>query len=212
MRPVPLTFYAAIPLLLLSACRSESEVPAQPEPTASASTEATSILRPDVEVPEEVIAPVESFETTIGFPEGGGDLDPNAIDMLEMVAASEQFALSTPIILRAHSDSAGSDAANARAAEERGLAVAEWLIEAGAASERIEVIVFGEQNPIEPNALPDGMPNEAGRAANRRVEIEILPRAPEAQQATVPQNAGSRGTGPNGTGPQEEPLEPSDES
>ena len=207
MRPVHLTFYAAIPLLLLSACRSESEVPAQPEPTASASSEATSILRPDVEVPEEVIAPVESFETTIGFPEGGGELDANAIDMLEMVAASEQFALSTPIILRAHSDSSGSDAANARAAEERGLAVAEWLIEAGAASERIEVIVFGEQNPIEPNALPDGMPNEAGRAANRRVEIEILPRAPEAQP-----DAGSRGNDPKATGPQESPLEASDES
>ena len=55
----------------------------------------------------------------------------------------------------------------------RGLAVAKWLIDNGVDAERITVIAFGEQNPIEPNALPSGAANEAGRAANRRVEIEI---------------------------------------
>ena len=128
------------------------------------------------------VAPVESFEAVIGFPGGGSELDADAIDTLQEVAASEQFALATPIILRAHSDSAGSDAANERASEARGLAVAEWLIQAGADPERIDVIVFGEQNPVAPNALPDSTPNEEGRAANRRVEIEILPLAGEADE------------------------------
>ena len=72
-------------------------------------------------------------------------------------------------------DAGGSDEINARASEARGLAVAEWMIERGVDPNRIDVIVFGEQNPIEPNALPDGSPNEEGRALNRRVEVLIVP-------------------------------------
>jgi OOP family OmpA-OmpF porin len=60
-----------------------------------------------------------------------------------------------------------------RAGLERAEAVRDWLIEMGVAEDRSEVLTFGEQNPIEPNALPDGTPNEEGRAANRRVEILI---------------------------------------
>ena len=189
MRPMnaQIPFVAPLSLLLLSACQTESQEPAPPEPVASPSpspsAEAVSILRPDVEAPAEVPAPVESLEATVGFPEGGSELDDDALDALQEVAASAQFALATPIILRAHSDSSGSDAANARASEARGIAVREWLVEAGADPERIELLVFGEQNPLEPNALPDSTPNEAGRAANRRVEIEILPLAGEAEDA-----------------------------
>ena len=47
------------------------------------------------------------------------------------------------------------------------------MIDNGVAQERIVIIAFGEQNPVAPNALPDGTPNEAGRATNRRVEIEV---------------------------------------
>lgn len=173
----------ALPLaciLLLGACNSESQEAAPPEdaqlePAASPTPDAVSILRPDVEAETAPAPPSESFTATIGFPAGGSELDADALDVLQEVAASEQFARSAPIILRAHSDSAGSDAVNERASEARGLAVAQWLIQAGADAQRIDVIVFGEQNPLEPNALPDSTPNEAGRAANRRVEIEILP-------------------------------------
>ncbi len=56
--------------------------------------------------------------------------------------------------------------------------------ERGIAETRIEVIALGEQNPIEPNALPDGAPNEAGRAANRRVELSVL--VPENDPAAKP--------------------------
>ncbi|UAB78359.1 OmpA family protein [Erythrobacter sp. SCSIO 43205] len=179
----PINALAPICLLLLSACQTESEEPAPPQEPVAQPTEAVSILRPDVAVPDEVIASSKGYSTTIGFPDGGSELDADAIAALEEVAASEQFANDTPIILRAHSDSAGSDAVNARASEARGLAVAEWLINAGAKADRIDVIVFGEQNPAEPNALPDGAPNKAGRAANRRVEIEILPLTTQGDEA-----------------------------
>jgi len=138
-------------------------------------SEAVSILRADIEQPEVEAPPLEPLNATIGFPEGGNDLDEAALTVLDEVITSEQFALGGPIVLRAHSDSAGSDAANERASEARGLAVAQWLVTAGVDSRRIDVIVFGEQNPVEPNALPDGTPNEAGRAINRRVEVLIVP-------------------------------------
>ena len=52
--------------------------------------------------------------------------------------------------------------------------------------ERIEIVAFGEQNPVEPNALPDGSPNEEGRAANRRVEVTIETEAFDADEARAP--------------------------
>ena len=62
--------------------------------------------------------------------------------------------------------------------------MAEWLVEKGVSSERIEIIAFGEQNPIEPNALPDGTPNEKGRAANRRAEVHVA--VPEGASIPTP--------------------------
>jgi len=40
------------------------------------------------------------------------------------------------------------------------------------------IVAFGEQNPIAPNALPDGTPDLAGRAKNRRVELAVAPPPP----------------------------------
>jgi len=163
----------------LAACQQGTNDPEPPPSTspepAPETSDSVSILRPNVEAELDVesLPTLGTLERTVRFAKGGATLDDDAIAVLEEVLASDQLALELPITLRAHSDSAGSDAANARAAEQRGLAVADWLIERGVASQRINVVVFGEQNPIEPNALPDGSPNEKGRAANRRVEIEI---------------------------------------
>ena len=147
--------------------------PAEGEAAQPEGEETVSILRPDIEQPDLPEAPLEPLQVTIGFPDGGAELDEAALEQLEAVIASDQLALGLPITLGAHSDAAGSDAANARAAEKRGLAVAEWLIDKGVNADRIDVVVFGEQNPAQPNALPDGSPNEEGRAANRRVEVTV---------------------------------------
>lgn len=174
---------ALLAVLALAACEPSPQTPIVEEDTqaqALPSAEPVSILRPDVdaqiEKPDTLAA--KSLTATVGFPQGGSDLDADALAVLEEVKGSQQFAQNGAIILRAHSDSAGSDRANERASEARGLAVAEWLIAAGADARRIDVIVFGEQNPAQPNALPDGSSNEAGRAFNRRVEIEILAATP----------------------------------
>ncbi len=158
------------------------EASASPNPDAEPS-EAVSILRPDIEQPEPPKRRLEALNAAIGFPNGGAELDEAAGAQLQDIAASEQIALGGPIVLRGHSDAGGSDAANERASQARALSVAEWLIAQGIDSDRIDVIVFGEQNPVQPNALPDGSPNEEGRAANRRVEISIVPPAQDAGSA-----------------------------
>jgi len=140
----------------------------------------TSILRPDIEVieTENIVPlapePLEPLEVTIGFPEGGSQLDEEAREALEGAVGSEQMQAGGMIVLRGHSDAGGSDAANMRVSRARARRVQEWLVENGGVDrERIEVIAFGEQNPVRPNALPDGTPNEEGRARNRRVEMIV---------------------------------------
>ena len=157
------------------ACSPEADR-GQPAPEAQPEAmETVSILRPDIEVPEAepTPEPLATLMITIGFPEGGVALDGAAQAALQEALGSPQMALGGAITLRAHTDSQGEDSANLDASEERGLAVASWLIDAGVDADRITVIAMGEQNPIKPNALPDGSANEAGRAANRRVELEI---------------------------------------
>ena len=152
-----------------------------PDPSASPSETATpvaSILREDMEQVEEVALPTQPFEATIPFPDNG-ELSERAERLLAGVMRSDAMGEDWPVILGGHTDSSGNDAANLRASRARAEEVAAWLIERGVDDERIEVIAFGEQNPAEPNANPDGTPNEAGRRANRRVEISIAPPEPE---------------------------------
>ncbi len=169
-------------LAALSACDANREEPDSDAPDAEVAQEPTpapsetiSILRPDIEQPPEPEAPLEPLNVTIGFPEGGTALDASALLGVQEVLASPQLALGGPIVLRGHSDAGGSDTANERASRERAERVRDWLVENDVAEDRITIIAFGEQNPIEPNALPDGSPNDEGRALNRRVEVLIVP-------------------------------------
>lgn len=160
-------------------------------PDPSARTEEppqTSIMRSDVAKPTEAPAPVEPLEIVIGFPDGGTEIPLEGIGKLRTLVGSVQIQQGGPIELAAHSDSAGSDSVNLRASRSRGEAVRAWLIDNGVEAERITLVAFGEQNPVEPNALPDGTPDEAGRAANRRVEINVpVPQEPveEARRPTL---------------------------
>lgn len=168
-----------IPILVLTACG------AQPQPEASSDSESggevlnpgseqpVSILRPEVEQPTIDQSVLEPLRVVIGFPEGGSQLDADAMGMLEQVLGSEQLALGGPVRIEGHSDAGGSDTVNLDASQARALAVAAWLIAQGVDDDRIDVIVFGEQNPVQPNALPDGSANEPGRALNRRVEVYV---------------------------------------
>lgn len=165
----------------LGACDTQPAEDAQlEEPAASPEPDETvSILRPDIEQPDLPEPAIQPFATTIGFPQGGAELDAAAQEALRKLLMSEALAQGGLIVLGGHSDAGGNGGVNERASRARAEAVRDWLIDNGVAKNRIEVIAFGEQNPVEPNALPDGLANEAGRAANRRVEV--LVRLPEGE-------------------------------
>jgi OOP family OmpA-OmpF porin len=198
-RPALATLCAA--LAALSACGPEHEERRQaepaatptPPPTISASPSA-SIIRPDI-TPEPVVdLPPPPLMQTVGFPDGGSRLDPAAEQALVNVLESEQIAEDWPIVLGGHSDSAGGDRANLAVSRKRAEAVAKWLREHHVSGDRIEIVAFGEQNPVAPNANPDGTPNEAGRAKNRRVEIRIAPPPePAAKESDEPEKEASDG-------------------
>src|SRR6185295_5335383 len=68
-----------------------------------------------------------------------------------------------------YTDSTGDDTYNYNLSQRRALAVANYLSGQGVDSRRFAVTGFGETRPIADNGTP------AGRAQNRRVEIQLSP-------------------------------------
>lgn len=174
--------------LFLTGC--EREATPEPESPESAAPETpaaeeievptNSILREDMDERPIAAPPLEPLEITVPFGESGSDLGNEAKRVLSEILASKQFKGDGAIVLRGHTDSSGTDEANIRASKMRAEAVAEVLEDAGANPDRITIIGIGEQNPIAPNALPDGTPDEEGRAKNRRVDVTIEPPSDDA--------------------------------
>jgi outer membrane protein OmpA-like peptidoglycan-associated protein len=68
-----------------------------------------------------------------------------------------------------HTDSTGSLQHNQLLSERRALSVANYLTQQGIDNRRFDVRGYGPTQPVATNAT------EAGRAQNRRVEIQISP-------------------------------------
>ena len=97
------------------------------------------------------------------------DIKPQFRATLDEVARTLDQYPSTMIDVLGHTDSVGSDAYNQGLSERRAGAVADYLVMRGVSRVRIATRGYGESMPIADNNT------EAGRAANRRVEIKIVP-------------------------------------
>lgn len=75
----------------------------------------------------------------------------------------------TTIRVSGHTDSTGSDTHNQTLSERRAGSVANYFINGGVASGRVQPVGYGERYPIASNDT------DSGRQANRRVELELLP-------------------------------------
>ncbi|CAN5281355.1 OmpA family protein [soil metagenome] len=75
----------------------------------------------------------------------------------------------TYIDIYGHTDAIGSDDYNQALSQRRAVAVADYLVSRGVQAARIATRGFGKTQPVAANDT------EAGRAANRRVEIKIVP-------------------------------------
>lgn len=105
----------------------------------------------------------------ITFPFNSSEVQPQFRNTLDEIAQTLQAYPSTLIDVYGHTDSVGSDAYNQRLSEERARSVANYLTSRGVQPVRIATQGFGESQPIADNST------EAGRAANRRVELRIVP-------------------------------------
>lgn len=73
------------------------------------------------------------------------------------------------ILVNGYTDSTGGDAHNQALSERRASSVASYLVAQGVARNRIIATGYGKSNPIATNST------EAGKQANRRVEVKIIP-------------------------------------
>jgi type IX secretion system PorP/SprF family membrane protein len=72
------------------------------------------------------------------------------------------------VILSGHTDNEGNDLFNMHLSEKRNMIVKNYMMKKGIAESRIQIVNYGETMPLNDNTTA------AGRAKNRRVEVNIL--------------------------------------
>ncbi len=75
------------------------------------------------------------------------------------------------VVLRAHTDSKGSNDYNEKLSQRRGKAAQQYLINKGISASRISVLTSGETDPAAKNEIAGGIDSPQGRQFNRRVEF-----------------------------------------
>lgn len=78
-----------------------------------------------------------------------------------------------PVAVRGHTDATGSPAANQRLSEQRATTTADYLSAHGIDRSLLTSAGLGQTVPIVAETDPDGGPNPAGQAYDRRVEVVI---------------------------------------
>lgn len=112
---------------------------------------------------------VLNIPSGITFAYDSADVQPQFQRTLDQVAETLTEYKQTYIDVYGHTDSTGSDAYNEALSQRRATSVADYLSAHGVQSARLGTRGYGETQPIAPNDT------DAGRAANRRVEVKIVP-------------------------------------
>lgn len=112
---------------------------------------------------------VLNIPSGITFATDSAAVQPQFQRTLDQVASTLAEYRETYIDVYGHTDSTGSDAYNQQLSERRAISVADYLSAHGVQAARIGTRGYGESQPIASNDT------DAGRAANRRVEVKIVP-------------------------------------
>jgi outer membrane protein OmpA-like peptidoglycan-associated protein len=105
----------------------------------------------------------------ITFSSGHATIDQSFVPVLDSVVLVLNEFNKTLIVVSGHTDSSGSNTFNQKLSERRARSVSTHLNTAGIIKDRIEIIGFGESQPIASNKT------DAGKKLNRRVEVTLLP-------------------------------------
>lgn len=112
---------------------------------------------------------VLSVPSGITFATDSATIDPQFRPTLDQVADVLAEYRQTYVDVYGHTDSTGSDAHNQMLSERRAGSVADYLATRGVQRARLGTRGFGETQPVADNGTDEG------RAANRRVEIKLVP-------------------------------------
>ncbi len=110
-----------------------------------------------------------NMPSNITFALNSADLNSQFFSALEGVGVVLKEYNKTVIEVAGHTDSSGSDQYNQQLSQRRAQAVASYLASQGVKNERLITVGAGEAHPVAANDT------EQGRAANRRVELTIVP-------------------------------------
>ena len=105
----------------------------------------------------------------VTFATDSSDLSPAFFDVLNSVGKVLGEYEKTVVEVAGHTDSTGSDAYNQSLSERRASSVSTYLQGQGVMAQRIITVGMGESRPVADNS------SAAGRQANRRVEITMVP-------------------------------------
>ena len=104
---------------------------------------------------------------TIRFKLNQGALDKRSKPTLDRLVATVKACPKVRFSIEGHTDSVGNAGYNMRLSSSRAKSVADYLIGAGIAAERIKAVGYGETRPIAPNN------SRKNRAKNRRIEFSL---------------------------------------
>ena len=110
-----------------------------------------------------------NMPSNITFDVGQSLVKPAFVNTLNGVAMVVSKFSKTLVDIYGHTDSTGDDQSNQVLSNQRAQAVANYLSQTGVDPRRFRTLGLGETRPIADNG------SELGRAANRRVEIQLSP-------------------------------------
>jgi len=105
----------------------------------------------------------------VTFATNSSDLSPAFFAVLNSVGKVLAEYEKTVVEVAGHTDSTGTDAYNQALSERRANSVSAYLRSQGVISQRLITLGLGESRPVADNS------SDAGRQANRRVEITMVP-------------------------------------
>lgn len=109
-----------------------------------------------------------TFDSGILFAVGKSDLQSAARTNLTNLATILNKYPDTEVLIEGHTDATGSDESNLTLSRDRAQSVANYLESLQVMSTRFTIMGYGESQPVADNGT------EAGRQANRRVELAIM--------------------------------------
>jgi outer membrane protein OmpA-like peptidoglycan-associated protein len=110
-----------------------------------------------------------SMPGNVTFATNSSDLSPAFFDVLNSVGKVLAEYEQTVVEVAGHTDSTGSDAYNQGLSDRRANSVSSYLSGQGVIDQRLITLGMGESHPVADNG------STAGRQANRRVEITMVP-------------------------------------